>query len=185
MSMSRPVKLVTMAAVWALFTLVGYLLVRHFGPGVSAELRDPPAVNAFRIDLALPDLEGNQKRLGDWRDGPMLINFWATWCPPCRKEIPMLKDLQERYRDRGLTVVGVAMEEAEPVRLYAQEMGFNYPVLIGEREAVSLATALGADIMALPISVFVDRHGNVVRQHLGEIHLEEAEEALVDILPPG
>ena len=94
----------------------------------------------------------------------------------------MLIELQDVYRDEGLTIVGVAIEETEPVKAYAREASFNYPVLVGEEQGVALATALGADMMALPFTVFVDRHGNISRHHLGELHREDAETAIAEIL---
>ena len=181
--MTRTTRYVGLTLLWLAFTGLGYVLVRHFGPDVSAELRDTPRVNAHRIDVALPDLDNQTRRLDTWRDGPMLINFWATWCPPCIKEIPMLIDLQDRYRDTGLTIVGVAVDETEPVRAFVEDMPLNYPILVGEQDGMQLATALGVDMLALPVSIFVDRHGNVLRQHLGEIDREDAELALADILP--
>src|SRR5687767_5345616 len=94
-------------------------------------------------EVTLPDLDGVPQALAQWRGKVVVVNFWATWCAPCREEIPLLVKLQARHRDRGLQLVGIAIDRPDKVRPYAKEMGMNFPILIGNLEAVDLAKVLG------------------------------------------
>src|SRR5688572_19182784 len=92
-------------------------------------------------DVALPDREGKERRLTEWTGRPLLINFWATWCAPCRREIPLLRQLRsERARD-GLEVIGIAVDFRDAVLEYARTIGLDYPLLIGEQEGFEAAAA--------------------------------------------
>jgi thiol-disulfide isomerase/thioredoxin len=102
-----------------------------------------------------------------------MINFWATWCAPCRREIPLLKTLRhERARD-GLEIVGIAVDFREAVQKYAREMGIDYPVLVGEQDGLDAIAAFGMDTV-FPFTVFADRQGRIVTLKIGELHADEA-----------
>ena len=154
------------------------LLALASGVGVFLATRGAEIPDGFR----LADLEGRERTLAEFRGRPLIVNFWATWCPPCRREIPLLKALQEEYEATGLTVVGVAVEESAPVVRLAEEIGFNYPILTGEQEAIDLAEALGIEFIGLPYTVFVNRQGRVKGIHTGELHRKDAEQALSGLL---
>ena len=124
-------------------------------------------------DLALPGPDGRVHHLGEWRGRPLLINFWATWCEPCRREIPLLESLRHERAAEGLEVVGIAVDEARAVRQYARERGIDYPVLVGEQGGLAAVSAFGMDTV-LPFSVFADRTGDVVALKVGEMHRDEA-----------
>jgi thiol-disulfide isomerase/thioredoxin len=100
----------------------------------------------------------------------LLINFWATWCGPCLREIPMLKELQTAQPE--LQVVGIAIDKADLVVGFADNMQFNYPILIGQTEAWAAAAALGVNIYALPFTVFTGGDGSILGVHTGELHAE-------------
>jgi len=115
----------------------------------------------------LPDLEGNNQTFAQWRGKLLIVNFWATWCPPCREEIPQFIKVQEKYRSRGLVFVGVAVDKKDAVRAYADEIGINYPVLFGGFEAMELSRQVGNRAGALPFTLIIDRSGKIIATKLG------------------
>ena len=122
--------------------------------------------------LTLPDIQGKPRALSEWKGRPLLINFWATWCEPCRREIPLLKQLRARHAKDGLEVIGIAIDFRDAVRGYAGTAGIDYPVLVAEEDATA-PRAFGVG-MGLPTTVFADREGRIVRRHVGELRAEEA-----------
>jgi thiol-disulfide isomerase/thioredoxin len=144
----------------------------------TAPSADTPEVAGPRIperlpDVALPGPDGALHRLSDWHGRPVLVNFWATWCEPCRREIPLLKQLRrERAADR-LEVVGIALDFRDAVQKYAAEHGMEYPLLVGEDGGLEAASAFGMDTV-LPFSVFADQAGNIVTLKVGELRRDEA-----------
>jgi len=125
-------------------------------------------------DLALADLSGATRRLTDFRGHPVIVNFWATWCEPCRREIPLLIRLRRERAGAGLAVVGIAVDFHEAVATYARKAGIDYPVLIGEDAGLDAVHAFGMELV-FPFSVFADRDGRVVAVKLGELHQDEAD----------
>ena len=109
--------------------------------------------------LALKDLRGRNLRLSDYRGKVVLLNFWATWCPPCRAEMPELVRMQREYRSKGLQVIGVTYppQTAAEVRLFVRELKVNYPVALGTKKTMSLF----GQSETLPVTVIIDREGNV------------------------
>jgi thiol-disulfide isomerase/thioredoxin len=125
-------------------------------------------------DIALPGPDGVTHRLADWKGRPVLVNFWATWCDPCRREIPLLKTLRHEHAAEGLQVVGIAIDSQQAVRQYTAEHGIDYPVLIGQQGGLAAVNAFGMDTV-LPFSVFADRRGRIVTLKIGELRRDEAE----------
>lgn len=132
-------------------------------------------------DVTLANLAGGTGSVGDWSGRPRLVNFWATWCAPCRREIPLLKSLQAAQQPPGLQVIGIAHDELPAVRDYAEDIGFNYPVLVGELEAVAAAEAWGVELMALPFTLVLSADDELVTAHIGEIDADEGAE-IIDVL---
>jgi thiol-disulfide isomerase/thioredoxin len=129
-----------------------------------------PAESATSIMRAvLPDLEGRPQRLDQWKGKVVVVNFWATWCVPCRKEIPEFVRTQADLGPRGLQVVGVAIDDLEKVRPYVVEAKINYPILLGGLDAMDLAREAGNDLGALPFTVILDREGRQLRAELGTL----------------
>ena len=116
---------------------------------------------------SLPDLKGNNQPFAQWRGKVLIVNFWATWCPPCREEIPQFIKVQEIYRSRGLVFVGVAVDKKDAVLAYADEIGINYPVLLGDLEAIELTRKAGNRAGALPFTLIIDRTGKIIATELG------------------
>jgi thiol-disulfide isomerase/thioredoxin len=124
-------------------------------------------------DFSLGNLAGEPQSIRSWPGKPLLINFWATWCGPCLREIPMLKELQASRPD--LQVVGIAIDKRDDVVEFAGRMDFNYAILIGQSEAWEAAAALGVNIYALPFTVFSGADGSILGIHTGELHAEHLE----------
>jgi thiol-disulfide isomerase/thioredoxin len=132
-------------------------------------------MSELRPIFALNDSDDNERSISEWDGSALVVNFWATWCAPCRREIPLLNALQSEYADAGIQVIGVAVDFREDVLAFLQEIAVNYPVLIGEQEAIDAAEAFGMDFIGLPLTAFTDHKGQVVHLHLGEVHREQAE----------
>jgi thiol-disulfide isomerase/thioredoxin len=149
-------------------------------PVVDASASQPGAPAAGRKipenvpDLALPGLDGSLHKLSGWTGRPLLINFWATWCEPCRREIPLLKSLRKEHAAKRLELVGIAIDFRDPVGKYVAEHSIDYPILLGERGGFEAAAAFGMDTV-LPFSVFADAQGRIVALKVGELHRDEAE----------
>lgn len=117
----------------------------------------------------LADLQGQPQLLSQWRGKVLVVNLWATWCAPCREEIPAFVRLQDKYRARGLQFVGIAIDRRDPVQAFVREFGMNYPVLLGGIETVEMSRRAGNHVGALPFTVIIDRHGKIARTELGGI----------------
>jgi thiol-disulfide isomerase/thioredoxin len=146
------------------------------GPDVPAPLPVPSVVP----DLTFPNLKGIPTSLRAFAGAPLIINFWATWCAPCRNEIPLLRDLRQRHRGQHLEVVGIALDFDSAVQQYLQTTLIDYPVLIGEQGGFTATQQFGVQAV-LPFSVFADSHSRIVAVKVGELHREEAEFILSEI----
>ena len=121
-------------------------------------------------EIVLNDLSGAPTPLATWSDGPMLVNFWATWCAPCLREIPLLKSFQDEHP--AIEVVGIAVDQLEPVLDFAEEMQFNYPVLVGRADGYEAMTIFRNEAQVMPFSAFTAPGGAVLGVHYGELHAE-------------
>ncbi|TDJ33225.1 MAG: TlpA family protein disulfide reductase [Gammaproteobacteria bacterium] len=136
----------------------------------------PTPVVVERLDFSLPDLDGNVRKLSDWDGKARLVNFWATWCAPCRREIPLLKRTQETHAGNNLQIIGIAVDFLEPVQTYAAEIDFNYPILVGQEDAMAAAEASGLEFIGMPFTMVVAPGGELLKTHIGEIvesHIEK------------
>jgi thiol-disulfide isomerase/thioredoxin len=124
-------------------------------------------------DFSLPDLSGVQHNIYEWQGKILIINFWATWCPPCLKEIPEFIALQEQYSNKGLQFIGIAIDEPEAVNQYLNSTKINYPVLIGEDKGVALAHQLGNIVDTVPFTIVVDQHRQIIHRQPGEFSREQ------------
>ncbi len=149
---------------------------------ITAQPQDQGTQTTGLPDITLPDLDGNQRSLSEWRGKIIILNFWATWCSPCRKEIPEFIELQKQFEGKGLQFIGIAVEELEPAREYSKHAGINYPILIGQPAAINFSVALGNMISTVPFTVIFDQQGNIVHRQLGEISREEILEKITPIL---
>lgn len=167
----------------ALFSVLLFLVTGCGEPSQTAPSTNPKDTPvAGNVTFTLPDLEEEPRSLKEWKGRVVLLNFWAPWCPPCRKEVPAFIDLQEKYGDKGFTIVGVTVDTRENAENFADTMGINYPVLIAEEEGVEIAKRYGNRVGALPYSVLLDREGRIVLTHRNELSYEDAEKALLPLL---
>jgi len=176
----NPLALVVVAAVVALALYVGY----HNARRPSASLGPRLLQSGPAPDFSLEALNGKTTKLSDFRGKAVLLNFWATWCGPCKIEMPWFVDLQKEYGSQGLQIVGVAMDDAskEDIAKFAKDMGVNYPILIG-KEAVG--DEYGG-VPALPESFLIARDGRIVDRIIGlrgKAEIEDAVKKALDTRP--
>lgn len=131
-----------------------------------------PALLTVPGGVALPDSSGRMHHLGEYRGHPLVLNFWATWCEPCRREIPLLETLYQEQAGH-VQIVGVAVDFQADVLRYAQAHGVTYPLLMGEQDGLAAVTALGMDT-EFPFTVFADAQGDILAVKRGELHADEA-----------
>ena len=118
------------------------------------------------LDVTLKDMNGAEVRIADYKGKPLLLNFWATWCPPCLEEIPYFVELADEYRDDGLVILGISTDDtADQIKPYAAELKMNYPVLVGLGEP-EVERAFGA-MWAIPVTIFVKKDGTLCKRHQG------------------
>jgi thiol-disulfide isomerase/thioredoxin len=128
------------------------------------------AVLAERVpDFKLTDRDGTLRSPADWQGQSLIVNFWATWCAPCRREIPLLGELQQQYGPAGFQVIGIAADYRDKVIAYADQAKIEYPILIGEQDALDAAAAFGVQVVGFPFTVFSDSQGRVIACHVGEL----------------
>ena len=129
--------------------------------------RDPPA--AALLGLSLPDIDGREQRLDQWKGKVLVVNFWATWCEPCRKEMPDFVRAQADSGDKGLQFVGIAIDQPDKIRQFSKELKLNYPSLVGGYGALELSKTFGNTLMALPFTLILDRNGKVAYAQMGPL----------------
>ncbi len=139
-------------------------------------------VPEYRPDFALPDLSGRLRRIDEWDGSVLVVNFWATWCAPCRKEIPEFVALQKKHGGQGLQFVGVALDEPEQVKPFARSFNINYPILVGGLDALAIGRDYGNRMGGLPYTVVVDRDGRVVYDKAGRVTTEDLTANAVKLL---
>ena len=166
------------AAAAGVLALAGGIAFRLVGREAT---RDGSAVLA----LSLPDLDGTTQPLAQWRGKVLIVNFWATWCAPCREEMPEFVAAQARDGGKGVQFVGIAVDDVDKVRVFAKEIGLNYPALIGGYGAIELSKTLGNNLSALPFTVILDRAGRVAHTQLGPLKQAKLDRLLADLLPAG
>lgn len=177
---NRGVILVAVAALAAGAGFYAYQQRAAHAPPSPAATAPPPAAPARKLVATVPafslaDREGTVRSLADWHGKSLIVNFWATWCAPCRKEIPLLQKLQREHGGDGFQVVGIAVDFRDKVLAYADEMKIDYPLLIGEQEALDAAAAFGIDAVGFPFTIFTDRQGRIVVAHMGELTQPQAD----------
>jgi len=170
MKQPAPVKKWSRTYVWiVLAVLVGVAGYYIYGRGESnagsamKPMLPPGELAGSAPAFTLMDLDGRPVSLADFRGKVVVLNFWATWCPPCRREIPDFIDLQNEYGSQGVQIVGIALDEPEKVQAFARQHGMNYAVLIGSDE---ISMKYGG-IEGIPTTFIVDKNGKIVNRFEG------------------
>jgi thiol-disulfide isomerase/thioredoxin len=151
------------------------------GAGFFVHNREAARDGTAVLSLVLPDLDGRQQALSQWRGKVIIVNFWATWCAPCREEMPQFVVTQTREATNGVQFVGIAVDQVDKVREFVKEIGVNYPTLIGGFGAIELSKQLGNDLAALPFTIVLDRDGRVVHTQLGPLKPARLDALLHDL----
>lgn len=152
------------------------------GETAPGAMQQPPALEvATHPDFSLPDVNGDTRDFSEWAGKNRILNFWATWCAPCRREIPMLKAFQDEQGSNGFQVIGIAVDFPEPVANYAQAAEFNYPILVGEQDAMAVAESSGVEFVGLPFTMFVASDGELIGAYIGELHQSHLD-TVVDVM---
>ncbi len=163
-----------LAALLVLVAAAVYLL--------RGEAPDAAASGPMRPAFSLPDLDGRVHDISEWDGKVLLVNFWATWCPPCRHEIPDFIEVRKAYHDRGFEIVGVAIDDPDSVRDYVDVLEIDYPVLHGGADATAIAQRYGNRTNALPYSALIDRHGRIRFSGAGRLPRQSLEKAVEMLL---
>jgi thiol-disulfide isomerase/thioredoxin len=159
-----------------LIALAGGIAVRSFISPFFSTVASPLP------EFSFPDLSGKKHSISEWKGNVLLINFWATWCPSCREEIPDFIALQREYADKGLQVIGISIEEPEPVGEYLDFVKINYPVLTSGDEGMILSRRLGNILEGVPYTLVVDRQGKIVETKTGKFSKERLKEIITPML---
>ncbi len=160
----------------------GNLLIQRITGNAAGEDAAEAMLNKPAPAFSLKDTEGKLRNSSEWNGKVVILNFWATWCPPCRSETPMFVEMQEKYAASGLQFVGIAIDDADKVQDFMDTYGINYPMLIGDDDAIDVAKQYGNQFGALPYTVIIDRHGQINRIQRGELKQELAEKTIRALL---
>jgi thiol-disulfide isomerase/thioredoxin len=177
MPLSKAARIALVASAAAVALAAGILA--HLASRTSAP--DAAAVSALTL-TKFQDLFGGSSSIAQWRGQVVVVNFWGSWCPPCREEIPGLVNIYREMAPKGLKIVGIAVDSAENARSASEELGIRYPVLVAGFEAIDLTRKLGNRVGALPYTLVLDRQGRVAATHLGLISQAELARIIAPLL---
>lgn len=169
-----------------MLSAVGGFYLHHLVYGKpEAQAAENPiySVGDHRPEFSLPDLGGASRSISEWNGKIILINFWASWCPPCVREIPAFESVYQSYRDRDVVVVGVAMDDVDNIERFLNDVSVSYPQLHGQLEVSDLMKTLGNKIGALPYTIAIDRGGNIAAvAPQGELDYQQIEGLITPLL---
>lgn len=176
-------ELVIFTAVGLLSALAGIFVFNFIQPqpGFSSAVQNPADSSLSYEQLSFQDVDGQIHALSEWKQPLQLINFWAPWCAPCRREIPALIQIQQQYADT-LQIIGLAFDSAENVNAFAPGYAFNYPLLLVGPDSAALNRFFGNQSGGLPYTVILDKQRNIVYRHAGEINKQQLDHQLDRLL---
>jgi thiol-disulfide isomerase/thioredoxin len=178
--MSRPLLWAAIAGA-TLFALAGYRLgmIGDRTEKMAAPVM-PPGLSVF--ELTLTDLNGKTQNLAQWRGKVLIVNYWATWCQPCREEMPGFSRLQDKYRDKSVQFVGISSDTADKIIEFQKTTPVTYPLLIGDLGIMESSAKLGNIRQGLPFTAVFDREGNLSATKLGRLSELELEGQLKELI---
>jgi len=171
-----------MALIFAVGFWGGNVVYRQLADKPEVHDAAQPMVQHRMSEFTLADLDGAKHNVHEWDGHVLVLNFWATWCPPCRRETPLFVELQEKYGARGVQFVGIAIDNKDNVTDFMDTFGVNYPMLIGADDAIQVSKAYGNRFGALPYTVIIDRNGMIKRVQRGEMTRKMAEQTIQALL---
>lgn len=169
------------------YALYCLLALMAFGGGVwvnNSRQTDEPEITAAHAlyAITLPDLQSQTQKLDQWRGKVLVVNFWATWCEPCREEIPIFVKMQRKYGVRGLQFVGISIDHADKTSEFSRKFEINYPSLIGTFDTIEVSRLAGNKRRVLPYTAILDRQGRLVATELGGLTTEKLETLIAPLL---
>lgn len=144
---------------------------------VTIEVSKNPLAN-----ISFPDTQGQRQALKQWHGKVLVLNFWATWCPPCREEMPELSAMQDQYKDQNMVILGLSTDDLDKTKAFIKTAPVSYPILAGDMEAMNLAETLGNNRGILPYTVIVDANGTVVKTFFGRVNQQLLEKTIIPML---
>ena len=145
----------------------------------AAQKPKPTASGNAAPDFTLTDIDGKKLTLSDYKGKVVLLDFWATWCTPCREEIPHFVEMQQKFGSQGFQVIGISMDDdAKPVKKFLQDYRINYPLAVGDDK---LAQSFGG-ILGLPVNFLIDRDGRIAKKYLGATNVSVFDKDVGDLL---
>jgi peroxiredoxin len=182
--MRRSLRYLAIALVAATAGVAGYLTRQAAPPTATPGDVNIPATAGPLLEMTLPDLAGNAQNLAQWRGKVMVVNFWATWCPPCLKEIPDFAEVSRRYVDAPVQFVGIGIDTAANIAAFQEAQQVPYPLLIGSSQTLQVAAGLADTAQAMPLTFILDRSGSIHRVRLGTLNRDELEGTIRALLAP-
>lgn len=170
------------AAVAVAAGLAGYFT--REGTRSDAEAGVDPKAGGQLLAMTLPDAQGQPQALAQWRGKVLVMNYWATWCPPCRREIPDFAAVSRAFSEAPVQFVGISIDRVENVTAFAAELDVPYPLLIGSPDTLAMTERLGNRAQALPFTVILDRAGDIRHVRLGTLNQTELEGKIRALLAP-
>lgn len=184
-------KILTAFAYFIIVAVMGFaIFYTAIKPNLSTSLSSNQSPSTFSTQALfaakLPDTDGNMQSLKQWQGKIIVLNFWATWCPPCREEMPELSALNTEYQNRNVVVIGIAIDEAAAVKAFAHNITpdaikVSYPLLVAEVEGMGLASGLGNDKGVLPFTLIIKPDGTVAKSYFGRVTKPLLEETLAKL----
>jgi peroxiredoxin len=166
---NKPIRLLAYAATFALGIWGGNLLIKTIFENSEGNQAAQAMISYPAPEYQLPDITGAMHNSHEWDGKVVVLNFWATWCPPCRSETPAFVQLQDELGSAGLQFVGIAIDDKDKVQDFMDTYGVNYPMLLGEQKAIDVAKNYGNRFGALPYTVIIDRQGKIQFVQRGEL----------------
>ena len=163
------------------FIVQRQLATHHGDKNSMTGIQSTEQLHQLRPEFAMKDIDGKIRNIKEWDGQVILLNFWATWCPPCMKEIPEFIALQNKYGAQGFQIIGVAIDDEALVKDFALEAKINYPIMASEFEAIELSQRYGNKIGGLPYSVIINRNGEISNMITGELSTIKAEKILKEL----